>query len=125
MFYYRKDLLEESGFSEPPRTWDEMKEMAGRVQEDQGTRYGFVFQGAEDEGGVVDALEYIWNAGGDVRDGSRVIIDSPESARGLEIRRSLITDGVAPQVVGQCFDLGQFRHESSVPSVAREETATE
>ena len=100
MFYYRKDLLEESGFSEPPRTWDEMKEMAGRVQEDQGTRYGFVFQGAEDEGGVVDALEYIWNAGGDVLDGSRVIIDSPESARGLEIRRSLITDGVAPQASG-------------------------
>ncbi|MGH3146675.1 MAG: extracellular solute-binding protein, partial [Rubrobacter sp.] len=27
MFYYRKDLLEKSGFSGPPKTWDEMKRM--------------------------------------------------------------------------------------------------
>ena len=32
MFYYRKDLLEQSGFSEPPKTWAEMKEMAGKVR---------------------------------------------------------------------------------------------
>lgn len=46
---------------------------------------------------MVDALEHIWNAGGDVLDGERVVIDSPESAEGLRLRRSLITDGVAPQ----------------------------
>jgi len=100
MFYYRKDLLEKSGFSEPPKTWDEMKRMSEKVRADSGTRYGFVFQGAQDEGGVVDALEHIWNAGGDVLDGNRVIIDSPESAEGLNLRRSLITDGVAPQASG-------------------------
>jgi multiple sugar transport system substrate-binding protein len=80
MFYYRKDLLEQSGFSEPPKTWAEMKEMAGKVRQDSGTRYGYVFQGAQDEGGVVDALEHVWNAGGDVLDGDNVVIDSPESA---------------------------------------------
>src|SRR5215210_1621161 len=90
MFYYRKDLLEESGFSEPPKTWDEMKEMARKVRGDAGTRYGYVFQGSQDEGGVVDALEHIWNAGGDVLDGERVIIDSPEAAQGLTLRRSMI-----------------------------------
>jgi multiple sugar transport system substrate-binding protein len=63
MFYYRRDLLERSGFSEPPRTWDEMKQVVQKVQADQGTRYGFDFQGAQDEGGVVDALERVWNAG--------------------------------------------------------------
>jgi multiple sugar transport system substrate-binding protein len=66
MFYYRRDLLEKSGISEPPKTWNEMKEMVARVRQDQGTEYGYVFQGAQDEGGVVDALEHIWNAGGDV-----------------------------------------------------------
>jgi multiple sugar transport system substrate-binding protein len=100
MFYYRTDLLEESGFSEPPKTWEEMKSMSEKVRSDSGTRFGYVFQGAEDEGGVVDALEHIWNAGGDVLDGNRVIIDSPESAEGLKLRRSLITDGVAPQASG-------------------------
>ncbi len=100
MFYYRTDLLERSGFSEPPKTWEEMKEMSEKVQADQGTKFGFVFQGAQDEGGVVDALEHIWNAGGDVLDGNRVIIDSPESAEGLSLRRSLLTDGVAPEASG-------------------------
>ncbi|CAA9444506.1 MAG: Maltodextrin ABC transporter, substrate-binding protein MdxE [uncultured Rubrobacteraceae bacterium] len=100
MFYYRTDLLEKSGFSGPPKTWEEMKSMSEKVRADQGTKFGFVFQGAQDEGGVVDALEHIWNAGGDVLDGNKVIIDSPESAEGLNLRRSLLTDGVAPQASG-------------------------
>ena len=100
MFYYRTDLLEDSGFSEPPKTWDELKSMSEKVRADQGTEFGYVFQGAQDEGGVVDALEHIWNAGGDVLDGDRVVIDSPASAEGLRLRRSLITDGVAPQASG-------------------------
>ncbi len=100
MFYYRKDLLEKSGFSEPPGTWEEMKEMAEKVRRDSGTSYGYVFQGAQDEGGVVDALEHVWNAGGDVLDGKEVVIDSPESAEGLSLRRSMVTDGVAPRASG-------------------------
>lgn len=100
MFYYRKDLLEKSGFSAPPKTWDEMKEMWAKVQRDSGTRYGYVFQGSQDEGGVVDALEHVWNAGGDVSEGDQVVIDSPEAAEGLTLRRSMITDGVAPRASG-------------------------
>jgi multiple sugar transport system substrate-binding protein len=62
-FYYRNDLLEESGFSYPPKTWNEMKYMAQKVREDAGTTYSFVYQGNQGEGGVVDALEHEWNAG--------------------------------------------------------------
>jgi multiple sugar transport system substrate-binding protein len=101
MFYYRKDLLEESGFSKPPKTWDEMKQMGEKVRSDSGVRYGYVFQGARDEGGVVDALEHVWNAGGDVLAGNEVVIDSPEAAEGLEIRRSMIADGIAPEASGE------------------------
>lgn len=101
MLYYRRDLLEESGFSEPPRTWDELKEQARTVQQDSGTQYGFVFQGADYEGGVVNALEYIWTSGGNVLEGDTVVIDSPESRRGLEIERSMIEDGVSPEGVTQ------------------------
>ena len=62
MFYYRKDLLEKSGFSDPPETWNEMKRMADKVRSNSGTRFGYVFQGAQDEGGVCDGLEHVWNA---------------------------------------------------------------
>jgi multiple sugar transport system substrate-binding protein len=99
MLYYRTDLLEQAGFSEPPGTWDEMKEMALKTAQDTGTRDGFVFQGAEYEGGTVNGLEYIWTHGGDVLSGDQVVIDSPEAVAGLETERSMISDGVASQAV--------------------------
>jgi multiple sugar transport system substrate-binding protein len=104
LLYYRQDLLEEAGFSGPPATWDELKEMALKTTQDTGTKDGFVFQGAEYEGGVCNGLEYIWTNGGNVLDPenpSQVVIDSPESAAGLETWHSMIEDGVAPQSVLQ------------------------
>lgn len=60
-----------------------------------------MFQGADYEGGVVNGLEYIWTSGGDVLDDGRVIIDSREAVRGLEIERSMVADGVTPEGVSQ------------------------
>ncbi len=102
MLYYREDLLENAGFSEPPATWDELKEMANRIMQDEGTQYGFVFQGSDYEGGVCNETEYVWTHGGDLLDPddpSRVVIDSPESAAGFATARSMIADGVSPQAV--------------------------
>jgi multiple sugar transport system substrate-binding protein len=102
MLYYRRDLLEESGYSEPPKTWEELKEMATKVVKDQGTRYGYIFQGADYEGGVCNGLEFVWTHGGEVldpNDASKVIIASPESVAALATERSMVSDGVAPQGV--------------------------
>jgi multiple sugar transport system substrate-binding protein len=99
MLYYRKDLLDESGISQPPATWDDLKQMAEQVRQDAGLKYGFVFQGAEYEGGVCNGLEYIWTHGGDVLNGNTVVVDSPEAAAGLGTENSMVTDGVAPKAV--------------------------
>jgi multiple sugar transport system substrate-binding protein len=99
LLFYRSDLLERSDFSEPPKTWDELKAMAEKVVQDSGTRYGFVFQGANNETGVCNGLEYIWTHGGDVLDGDKVIIESSGSVAGLTAEQSMISDGVAPQAV--------------------------
>ena len=108
MFYYRKDLLEKSNYSEPPKTWEEMQEMADKVTQDQKIAFGFICQGAEYEGGAVNGLEYIWNAGGDVldpNDPNRVIIAEGSSAEGLEIYRSHVETGVAPEAVSTYKEL--------------------
>jgi multiple sugar transport system substrate-binding protein len=102
LLYSRSDLLEQAGYSAPPETWDELKEMALKISQDTGTPNGFVFQGKNYEGGVCDALEYIRTHGGDVLSdvtSGEVIIDSPEAAAGLETYNSMITDGVAPKAV--------------------------
>jgi trehalose/maltose transport system substrate-binding protein len=106
MLFYRKDLLEQGGFSEPPRTWEELKEMAKKVVQDSGTRYGFLFQGANNETGVCNGLEYIWTHGGDVLDGDEVIVDSPESVAGLATELSMISDGVTPRAVAS-YDVSE------------------
>ncbi|HEX6709217.1 MAG TPA: ABC transporter substrate-binding protein [Rubrobacter sp.] len=102
MLYYRKDLLEKAGFSEAPETWEELEEQAKKVMRDSGTRYGYVFQGAEYEGGVVNGLEFIWNSGGDVLapgNLEKVTVDDPKAVEGLKTARGTVTSGVAPEAV--------------------------
>jgi multiple sugar transport system substrate-binding protein len=102
LLYYRKDLLEQSGYGAPPKSWDELKKMARKVMGESGTKFGFVFQGARYEGGVCDGCEFIWGHGGNVldpADPNKVIVDSPEAIAGLATERSMITDGISPQAV--------------------------
>jgi multiple sugar transport system substrate-binding protein len=120
MFYYRKDLLEQAGFSGPPETWDELKEMALKTKQDTGTTNGFVFQGSNYEGGVCDCLEYIWTHGGEVLSNvtsGAIVVDSPEAVAGLETYRSMVADGVAPEAVATWTEVesGQnFRNGDAV-----------
>ena len=100
LMYRRTDLLEEAGFSNPPETWDELKQMALETKEKTGTENGFVFQGSEYEGHVVDALEYIWTHGGEaLTENQDVVVNNPEAIAGLRTERSMIEDGVAPVAV--------------------------
>jgi multiple sugar transport system substrate-binding protein len=88
--------------SEGPATWEELREMALKVKQDAGTRYGYAFQGANYEGGVVNGLEFIWTHGGEVldpQDPNKVLIDSPNAIAGLETERSMIADGIAPEAI--------------------------
>lgn len=114
LLFYRKDMLAKSGFSAPPTTWEELARMARKVMQDSGTRYGFVFQGADYEGGAANAAEYIWSAGGElmtsrltvtgavlpgVTETDSVLVGSDAAARGLDIARKLVADKVSPAAV--------------------------
>jgi multiple sugar transport system substrate-binding protein len=100
LLYYRKDLLDQSSFPDPPETWDELKTIALKVKQDHDLQHGYVFQGADYEGGVCNGLEYIWTHGGDVLDSqNKVIINSIEARNGLRTERHIVEDGVAPQRV--------------------------
>ncbi|MGF1508410.1 MAG: ABC transporter substrate-binding protein [Myxococcota bacterium] len=123
ILYYRKDLLDASGFASPPETWAELKATSQKVQQDARIRHGFVFQGAQYEGGTVNAAEFIWSAGGRILrsrltvvglfgqtavETDDLLVNSPESARGIDAARSMIVDGVAPPAVSQ------FREKEAV-----------
>lgn len=63
--YYRTDLIDT-----PPQTWDEAAQMGKAAAESAGIA-PYVGQGAAYEGLVVNYLEYLWGAGGEV------LTDSP------------------------------------------------
>ncbi len=68
LLYYRKDLLEKYGFSGPPKTWSELREMCEKVISGERSTnpnfWGYVWQGAQYEGLSCNALEFFTSAGG-------------------------------------------------------------
>ncbi len=100
LLYYRKDLLAKAGYSKPPETWDELKEMSKKVMsEDPSVTEGFTFTGARYAGGTLLGMEFVNTAGGSVIEGEKVEADSPQSTEGIETERSLVSEGVSPASV--------------------------
>ncbi|WP_158674573.1 ABC transporter substrate-binding protein [Streptomyces hoynatensis] len=100
LMYYRKDLLDKHHLP-VPKTWEELKRTAARLQRSGDVRYGYVAQWANYEGLTVDWTEMSAAAGGRTvsRDGRRPAIDSPENRRVLRFMRDMLDEGVAPSAI--------------------------
>ncbi|PIP21201.1 MAG: ABC transporter substrate-binding protein [Candidatus Omnitrophica bacterium CG23_combo_of_CG06-09_8_20_14_all_40_11] len=99
ILYYRKDLLEQKGYSSP-RTWDEFVKISKELQSPPSV-WGFVFQGKQYEGLVCNFLEILWSFEGDVFDEKGdLVLNSPVSAQALKFMYDLIhTHKITPSGV--------------------------
>ncbi len=92
VLYYRTDLMEKYGYSEPPKSWSKLEEIAAKVQageRDAGNQdfWGFVWQGNSYEGLTCDANEWVVsNGGGSIvdRDGN-ITINNQNAADALDM----------------------------------------
>src|SRR6202140_5513200 len=107
LLYYRTDLLRRYGYREPPRTWDELESIAARIQAGERAKgkkqfWGFVWQGAADEGLTCDALE--WQAsegGGHIVEEDKVIsVNNPQAIRAWQRAARWVGTISPPGVVG-------------------------
>jgi trehalose/maltose transport system substrate-binding protein len=97
ILYYRKDLLEKYGFKEPPQTWEELTEMAKKIQEGERAAgkpdfAGFVFEGKASESVTCNALEWIYsfNGGSIVEPDKKVTINNPNAIKALEVAKGWV-----------------------------------
>ena len=99
IMYYRKDFLAEAGVTEVPTTWDGIKSAVDAVRALPGHESigGFGGQFAKYEGLTCCAAEFIHTAGGDFFDDqNQVIVNSPESVKGLQNLMDGFKDGYIP-----------------------------
>ena len=97
LLYYRTDLLQKYGYSSPPKTWDELTEMAKKIQDGERAAgnpdfQGFVFQGKSSESLTCDAVEWIYSyGGGTVVDPDKTItINNPNAIKALQTAKSWV-----------------------------------
>ncbi|MGH2382473.1 MAG: extracellular solute-binding protein, partial [Candidatus Limnocylindria bacterium] len=66
LLYYRTDLAEEGGVTEPPATWDDLKALAEGIQ-GAGAQYGINLQPGG-TGAWQTYMPFFWQAGGEIMD---------------------------------------------------------
>ncbi len=99
LLYYRADLLAKYGL-QPPATWDELVAQVRRVRQDEGDPRleGYLWQGKQYEGLVVNVLEAFWSHGTDLLDADgRLLPDAATAAEALGFLRGLIESGISPR----------------------------
>jgi trehalose/maltose transport system substrate-binding protein len=89
ILYYRSDLLAKYGAGQPPTTWQELERISLAAMHGERPEHadfwGYVWQGAEYEGLVCNALEVFSSAGGGFFDDQQQpILDAPQNVTALE-----------------------------------------
>jgi trehalose/maltose transport system substrate-binding protein len=107
LLYYRTDLLRQYGYREPPRTWDELEIMAARIQAGERAKgnkqfWGFVWQGAADEGLTCDALEWQAAEGGGqiIEENHTISVNNAQAIRAWQRAAHWVGSISPPGVVG-------------------------
>ena len=97
LLYYRTDLLEKYGYKEPPKTWEELTEMAKKIQDGERKAgkadfQGFVFQGKASESVTCNAIEWVYSYGGGtiVEPDKKVTINNPNAIKALDTAKSWV-----------------------------------
>jgi multiple sugar transport system substrate-binding protein len=95
LVYYRTDLAEAAGITEPPTDWEGLKDMAKKMQE-AGATWGISLQPGG-TGSWQTVLPLMWSNGGAItnEDQSEFAFDSEENAEALAYYQSFFTEGIA------------------------------
>jgi multiple sugar transport system substrate-binding protein len=101
VLYYRTDIAEKAGITEPPATWDDLKAMAKAMQEKGGAKYGISLS----PNNWQELLPFVWQNGGDVLTGDEFSFDTPQVKEAIEFYQSFFKEGLTAKSVPEGFDI--------------------
>ncbi len=96
ILYYRKDLLASAGLT-VPKTIEELKADAQKLNNPENGIYGFIARG-ESSALVTQLSSYIYSEGGDFIKDNKAVLNTPESIKAIESYGALLKD-YAPKEV--------------------------
>jgi multiple sugar transport system substrate-binding protein len=92
VLYYRKDLLQKAGYTNPPKTLDELKEMAAKIQSQNPGVAGFIARTGKSPA-VTQFSSFLYSFGGDFVDESgKASINTDEAKKAYAFYGGLIKD---------------------------------
>ena len=96
LVYYRKDIAESLGITEPPTDWEGLIEMARTMQGGPDGKWGLALQPGG-TGSWQTLMPLIWSGGGNVVDeaGTAFTFESAQNEEALAYYQSFFTEGVS------------------------------
>jgi multiple sugar transport system substrate-binding protein len=101
LLYYRTDVAEKAGITSPPKTWDELKDMARAMQDKGGAKYGINLSSNNWQ----EWAPFVWQNGGDIAEGDKYTLTSPEAVEATAFFKSFFDEKLTPPNTPQGFDI--------------------
>lgn len=100
VLYYRTDLLDKVD-AKPPETFAEMVNIAQKLQRQENTKWGYLWQGKQYEGVSAMFVEVLEGFGGfwTNPDTLEVGLDKPQAIQAVEFLKNTIEQGISPRGV--------------------------
>ncbi len=103
VLYYNKTLMQQAGYTEPPKTWAELIEQAEKIaalgKDENGNKvYGLGLSSKKLPGAGYFFLVNMWQNGGELLDDAgKIMLDSPGNVAAFTEGQKLIKSGVSPE----------------------------
>ncbi|GGJ23108.1 sugar ABC transporter substrate-binding protein [Paenibacillus hunanensis] len=93
VLFYRKDLLKQVGYNEPPKTWDELKDAAKKLAARGNGNYGILLDSKD----PLFTIPFAWENGSEVINSNKQAqLNQPPYVETIQYLSSFFKEGIAP-----------------------------
>jgi multiple sugar transport system substrate-binding protein len=94
LLYVNSSVAEKAGITEAPKTWAELTQAGKDMQAKGGAKQGIYLQPGQ-TGAWQTVMPFVWQNGGDIYDGQKFTLDSPQAVEALEYYKSFYDSGLS------------------------------